>query len=278
MLAVFIIIKATSSPSTAQTANGVASGRTPINAPASITSALSSIPMSVFNSVGVAGQAPPFTATTKQPKLVSGKLPRMVYLGAEFCPYCAMDRWAMASALYRFGTFTNLKETSSANSDGDIPTLSFYGTTYSSPYLVFSGYEDQDRNSAALATVPKDVSNLYTTYDGTGTTPTKFDAAAGIPFIDIDNKFVSSGTPVAWQSTLLPALEGGGPGGPGVAQALHDPTSSVGTAISAKLLIAQANYYSAAICTVDGGKPADVCTSTGIKAALATMTTLKPVG
>ena len=38
---------------------------------------------------------------------VNGK-PAVIYLGAISCPYCAENRWAMALALSRFGTFQSL--------------------------------------------------------------------------------------------------------------------------------------------------------------------------
>ena len=65
----------------------------------------------------------------------------MLYIGAEFCPICATERWPMLVALSHFGTFSNVSQTHSAVSDGDIPTLSFYGSTYTSPYLTFTPVE-----------------------------------------------------------------------------------------------------------------------------------------
>jgi len=32
----------------------------------------------------------------------------VVYIGAEYCPYCAVERWPLIVALNRFGTLTNL--------------------------------------------------------------------------------------------------------------------------------------------------------------------------
>ena len=49
----------------------------------------------------------------------------MLYIGAEFCPICATQRWPMTVALSHFGTFSNLQQTHSAVSDGNIPTLSY---------------------------------------------------------------------------------------------------------------------------------------------------------
>ena len=60
---------------------------------------MTTIPLSVFNSVGVYGQQLPMTVTKGQSELKSAALPRMVYVGGEFCPYCAMSRWAFVATL-----------------------------------------------------------------------------------------------------------------------------------------------------------------------------------
>jgi hypothetical protein len=59
----------------------------------------------------------------------------VLYAGAEYCPFCAAERWALATALSRFGTFTNLGTTASAGGQEYAPntaTLSFHGATYTS--------------------------------------------------------------------------------------------------------------------------------------------------
>src|SRR4029077_15613082 len=43
--------------------------------------------------------------------------PEVFYMGAEYCPYCAAERWPMIVALSRFGTFSGLTTTSSSSSD-----------------------------------------------------------------------------------------------------------------------------------------------------------------
>src|SRR5205823_15010475 len=37
----------------------------------------------------------------------SGK-PEVLYIGAEYCPFCAAERWSLVYALARFGTFKGL--------------------------------------------------------------------------------------------------------------------------------------------------------------------------
>ncbi|MCU1493129.1 MAG: hypothetical protein JWO62_893 [Acidimicrobiaceae bacterium] len=283
LIAVLVAVKLTSSsPKTSAASAAAAAGRNPAPAPASITSVLASIPASTFDSVGVAGLPAPFTVTTGQSSLTLAGEPQFVYVGGEFCPYCALMRWSMVTALDRFGTFTGLKEISSANTDGDIPTFSFVGSTYSSKYVSFAPYETADRLQNPFQTAPNSVNALYTKYDGSGTTPAKpFNpaASAGIPFLDIGNKYVSAGDPAAMANLFASSgvLNNGGPGRAAIAAALSDPSSAVGKAIEASIFIAEANYISAGICSLDGGKPASVCASPGVKAAAKVLSAAKPV-
>jgi hypothetical protein len=67
----------------------------------------------------------------------------VLYVGAEFCPFCAAERWPLLLALSRFGTFSNLKESHSSAADvfPNTPTVSFYGSTYESDYVAFTPVE-----------------------------------------------------------------------------------------------------------------------------------------
>ena len=59
--------------------------------------------------------SPPSTARRSRP---DGK-PEVLFIGAEYCPFCAAQRWAMVNALSRFGTFTGLTTTHSSSTDTD---------------------------------------------------------------------------------------------------------------------------------------------------------------
>jgi hypothetical protein len=287
--AVFVVIAVVGgSKPPASSSNGVASGQDPVRASLpQMVDPVTSIPLSVYNSVGVYGLPLPQTVTKGQTPLKSGALPRMVFVGAEYCPYCAMARWSIVAALSRFGTFSDLKMTASANSDGDIPTFSFLRSTYTSPYLVFTAYESLDRDSNPLQTLPSDVNALYTKYDGneqTAVAAVPFNpSGVGIPFLDFANAAVSSGAP-GFLNPVYDALEGGGPASTTaaaaaiIASSLHDPSTAEASAIGAKNLIALANFYSGDICSIDGGKPASVCDSKGVMAAIALYKAAKPVG
>ena len=122
-------------------------------APSALVAAISSVPRSLVDSVGANGERSVLTVTKDQPPLAAGGKLRLVYVGAEYCPWCALMRWPLVMALSRFGTFSGLKVTSSAANDGDIPTLSFSEPT-SRAGTVFTPYEAADRNGAPLQAVP----------------------------------------------------------------------------------------------------------------------------
>ncbi len=282
-IVVLIVVKATSSTNSSSS-NSSGADRNPAPAPAAEVKAVTTIPAAVFNQVGTAGQPVPFTVTKNQPLLSAHGLPRFVYEGGEFCPYCAVMRYAMVAALSRFGTFSNLKKTSSGPHDGNIPTFSFLGSSYKSPYVVFSPYEAYDRLDNPLQKVPADVAKLFLTYDGNATTnqPSKFNAGGkggvGIPFLDVGNRYVSAGAPVGLYNLVSSGvLFNGGPGRLQVAQGIARPSTAVGKAIQGKLFIAQANYLSAAICSLTKQQPAAVCSSPGVQAAAKAIAAVKPV-
>jgi hypothetical protein len=49
--------------------------------------------------------------------------PSVIYIGAISCVWCGENRWAMAMALSRFGSFNSLYIGYSSIHDGDVPTL-----------------------------------------------------------------------------------------------------------------------------------------------------------
>ena len=75
--------------------------------------------------------------------LKQGGKPLVIYIGAEYCPFCAAERWPLVTALSRFGTFTNLGATHSATNDvyPNTPTFSFKDAKYTSKYLALQTVE-----------------------------------------------------------------------------------------------------------------------------------------
>lgn len=221
-------------------------------APASVSTAIRSVPAANFNAVGEGTSKGGIKAISGQPPLTAKGKPEVLYVGAEFCPYCAAERWALATALARFGTFSNLDITRSGVNDGDYATLSFVNAKYTSPYVTFVGKEMEDRSGNALQKLTPQENTLASTLG-----PTK--GQINFPFIDFGNKFVLSGS--QYDPSLL-----GSATAEQIAAELGNPTTKLGKAI-----LGSANNATAAICALTGNKPANVCTSAGVQAAAKTL-------
>ena len=78
---------------------------------------------------------PPTVVRASRPLTLNGKTPAMLYYGAEYCPFCAAERWAMTAALSRFGTWSGLKITASSHTDSTpaTNTFSYHGASLSQP-------------------------------------------------------------------------------------------------------------------------------------------------
>jgi hypothetical protein len=104
---------------------------------------VTSVPASALDTVGAgASDNPP--KTIDAPAMTKDGKPRVLYVGAEYCPYCATERWPLVVALSRFGTWNNLSASFSAPAPEVNPntaTVSFHGATYSSQYVSFTGIE-----------------------------------------------------------------------------------------------------------------------------------------
>ena len=226
--------------------------------------AITSPNVRVANLVGVTSRAtsvtPPLTIVG-QPSLTSHGRPEILYVGAEFCPYCAAERWPLAVALGRFGTFSRLDLTNSAPSPEAYPltpTFTFYRSTYSSKYVTFVPVETQTRFHQPLMTMTKVEGALVSTYDVEKYLPVNGPGPGGsIPFLDFGNRFFQAG------ANFTPALLAG-MSQSSIAKGLDTSTSPVTQAI-----VASANYLTADICALTREQPARICLSSGVKAARA---------
>ena len=172
--------------------------------------------------------------------------PEVFYLGAEYCPYCAAERWPMIIALSRFGTFSGLKTTSSSSTDvyPNTPTFTFHGATYTSQYLDFVSVETTDRNQKPLESPTSAQQALVSQYDTSGS----------IPFVDFGNRYAFDG------AMYLPDVLGG-MSWQAVADSLATPTSP-----QAKAIVGSANLITAALCRLTADQPVAVCSTSTIQA------------
>jgi len=187
--------------------------------------------------------------------LTSGGKPEVLYMGAEYCPYCAAQRWAMVNALSRFGTFTGLTTTHSSSTDADpnTPTWTFYGSTYKSNYINFTSVEEtKNYRTGNTTNTSVNYVTLQTPTSAEESLGQAYDPQGSIPFIDLGNKYVQIGNLSPLSPTLLAGLSWSQ-----VAADMNNPSSSVGQAE-----IGNANYMTAGICKLTNNLPASACTPT----------------
>jgi hypothetical protein len=212
---------------------------------AGVVSGTTSVPASTLDAVG-AGSVTTKPAPVSGAPLTSGGKPEMLYIGADYCPYCAFERWPMIVALSRFGTFSGLHTVHSSSTDvfPNTPTWTFYGSAYTSKYLTFTPVEE-------TTNVPQGI-NSYTPLQK----PTsqqqalmaKYDPGLSIPFVDIGNKYAIVGASASPQ-----VLDG--KSWAAIAASLKNTSSPVAQAVDGT-----ANYITAAICKLTNDQPASACT------------------
>ena len=257
-----VLVKVSSKPAAAvPPADGPAGA-----ALARVVSDLTSVPASVLDTVGAGSLSGAgigrtstsgggYLAPVSGAPLTSGGKPEVLYLGTDFCPYCAAVRWPLIVALSRFGTFSGLGTTRSgiANGAGQhepypaTPTWTFYRSRYTSRYLTFTPVELQ-------TSIPDPQTGGYTGLQTLTAAQqelmTRYDPAGSIPFIDIGNAYVQLSSLAPYGPQDLQNLTWSQ-----IAAALHDPSSAV-----AKSIGGSANYLTAAFCKLTGDQPASACT------------------
>ena len=182
-----------------------------------------------------------------------GKPPVLLYVGADFCPYCASQRWGLLLTLLRFGRLTDVHYMLSSASDvyPNTATFTFQFSRYTSPYLRFQAIETADRDQQPLMPMTPEANGLFQTYD----VPPYAHFSYGIPFVYLNGAYLLT-VPMISPASLQ------GLSWEQIAAQLADPRSAL-----FKAAMPQVNLLSAAICRVDGHQPARVCASPGVIAA-----------
>jgi len=263
IVAVLVIVFATRSTSSSTAYIATAP------APAQVVKDVTTVPASTWDKVGVTSTVPvakPTVSTGNPPMTINGKTPAMLYYGAEYCPYCAAERWAMTAALARFGTWSNLQTTASSLIDVDAGTrtLSYHGATLDSPYITFKGIEQYTNIPVAggngqytnLENPTAEEQKILAQYSSSKYLPNGSSTGSiSFPFADINNAVLFSGA--SYDPQILAGLSWSD-----IASGLSDPTNQVTQAI-----LTTGNYMSAGICKATKGQPGSVCQSSGVQAA-----------
>lgn len=243
VIAALVIVRLTQGGTSAAPAKP--SGR----APAAVVRAVTTVPAALYDQIGYQSALAGLKRIDGKALQKDGK-PLVVFMGAEYCPLCAAERWALVAAFSRFGTFTNLGATHSSSIDVDPNTasFSFHGATYTSKYLALDTVE---------LTTNQVQGNFYKTLEK----PTaleqrlsaKYDPNA-IPFVYFGRYMID--TP-SYNPAILAGLTMSQ-----IAAAMRNPHSVICQAI-----LGTTNNITAALCRQTNGAPASVCSSSGVVAA-----------
>ncbi len=267
----FVLVKANSGGSSAGSASNGPTGA----ALTTLTKQVTTVPASVQDQVGAGSISSSdfipsseiaaasaanagYFATVNGKALTSGGKPEILYIGAEYCPYCGAQRWSMIVALSRFGTFSGLKTIHSSSTDVDpnTPTWSFYGSKYTSPYINFTSVEETTnvrQGNSSNTSVP--YVTLQTPTAAQQALVNQYDPGANgytgpIPFIDMGNKYVEVGNMSPYGPPVID-----GKSWSQIAAALTQPSSAI-----AQGVLGSANYMTAGICKLTNNQPASACT------------------
>jgi thiol-disulfide isomerase/thioredoxin len=185
--------------------------------------------------------------------------PELFYMGAEYCPYCAAQRWSMIVALSRFGSFTKDPKTLISGEDS-ISTFSFYKSVYQSKYIDFVPVEVEDNaqpTPGQLQNLTSDQTQIVKLYDSPPYTSA--DSAGSFPFISVGNQFVAAGSYYS-PTTIM------GQSHQQIIDQIKDPTTDISRGV-----LGAANYLTAEICALTNNQPANVCSADPIPAIQQTL-------
>jgi thiol-disulfide isomerase/thioredoxin len=187
---------------------------------------------------------------SSEPLPGAGEKPMVFFMGAEWCPFCASERWALVEATSRFGRWSGLGELFSRSGQDYVPSLPTYDltqATYTSPYISLRHKELAKVDGSPLQKLGSFEENLVDEYDERGSIPFLF--AAGPP-----GRYTVE---LAYSPTLLigrtfASLR------KGIADAEADP--------GIEAIRGEADAITALICKLDGKQPAKVCSKGSIPA------------
>lgn len=213
---------------------------------------LNNVPNSLLSQVGMGASNPTYikTVNATKPLTLNGK-PEILYVGANYCPFCASQRWPMIIALSRFGNFSNLHYMSSSATDQIAPnvaTFTFYNSTYTSNYISFVTVEltNNFQVNGTYAQLQKLNNSQIAILNA-------YNPQQSIPFLDLANHSVVVGA-TYYPSVLLNRNW----------TYILNQTYNASTQTSQSIL-GSANLLTAEICKIDNNMPQSVCTQSYIQ-------------
>ncbi|MDE1857837.1 MAG: DUF929 family protein [Thaumarchaeota archaeon] len=241
--------------------------------PGSLQQQITGVSDSTLAAVGApTGVSPPVKISGTL--LTSGGKPEVLYIGGDFCPYCAIERWSLIVALSRFGTFQGLEYMLSSSTDVNpsTPTFTFTNVTYTSNYIAFVPVEEFGRagQSQLIQPLTSEQQTIVSQFDTCSTSGQN----GGIPFVDVANlyavncgaQFTLSNTPGSASPNIV------GMNWTQIASQLNNPNSGV-----AQRIDGGANFLISAICKATNNTPSAVCTQSYANQTLA-FVSIPPAG
>jgi thiol-disulfide isomerase/thioredoxin len=186
---------------------------------------------------------------SEEPLLDGGK-PLVFFMGTQWCPFCASERWALVAATSRFGKWTGLGELHSRNGEDyfqALPTYDLTGATYASEYIGVRHKELDTVDGDPLEKLGSLEEELVNENDQWG----------GIPFLFVGGPGGRYTVDLAFSPGLLQ--------GQTFAELRKDVADGAPTE-AVEAIGAQTDAITALICKVDGQQPASVCAKDPIPA------------
>jgi thiol-disulfide isomerase/thioredoxin len=214
--------------------------------PTDVLNAVTKPDPAIFAKVGTGGLSSPMTHVAGDPLKGANGKPEIFYFGAEYCPYCAAERWSLVMAMSRFGEYKDLRLMKSGPAPEAFPdtnTFTYLHSTYTSQYVDWASVETADRNGQTLQTPTADQLAIVNKYDA----PPYTQQTGSIPFVTYANQYITIGA--GFQNSSIQDLTW-----QEIASKLSNPDDPV-----TKNIVGNANYLTAAICQSTNNEPASVC-------------------
>jgi hypothetical protein len=175
--------------------------------------------------------------------LLDAGTPLVFFMGAEWCPFCASERWALVEATSRFGKWSGLKELHSRSGQDFFPSLPTYDltrATYTSDYISLRHVEVATVDGEPLQKLGHFEEGLVDGYDKLGSVPFLF--ASGSP-----GRYTVE---LAYSPSLLEGQS---------FAALREGVAVGASTPAVEAIGGEADALTALICKLDGQEPASVC-------------------
>ena len=197
--------------------------------------------------VGAGSVENPLKSTGEKVTRTAGGKTRVTYVGTEYCPFCAAQRWSLLVALSRFGTFSGVQLTQSSSSDiyPNTATFTFTHARFASTTVDFAPFETQDRDGKPLQQASSDALASMASYDTGGSIP--FTEIGGVDYAVGAGFAMDNLAGQSWQQILAQV------------QSYQSPI--------AQEVVGNANWLTAGMCRA--GATGDACSDPGIRALAA---------